>query len=206
MELHEISQAVERQNLEKGRPQDLLIVKSNRKGLIIMSMLNASQHFSSISVMLMNMHSILEAAGSIYIDQNKAAIIFAVCMLCASIAAVGIVDKAGRKVLLVSSSLLTGTTLAILAIYFTLKHMAYDTSSYSWLPVACVMIYAVVFKYGLGLVPIILTGELFPTKVKAMGMTISDAMYVVFSVASILLYQGLERAYGIEVPDRKSVV
>lgn len=199
-ELQEISSVVERQNNEKGRPQDLVLIPSNRKALIIMVVLNIAQHFSSISVILMNLHSILEAAGSVYIESTYAAIIFAVVMLVAAVSAVIVVDKLGRKILLTTSSLLTGTSLAVLASYFAVKNSGYDTTSYSWIPIASVMVYAAVFKYGLGVVPIILTGELFPTSVKAMGMTIADCSYVLFACISLYIYPALANSYGIHVP------
>lgn len=199
-ELREITRTVERQNSEKGRPQDLIMVPSNRKALLIMVVLNIANHFSSISVMLMNMHSILQEAGSVYIDSTYAAIIFAAIMLIAATTAVSVVDKAGRKILLTTSSVLTGTSLAVLATYFALKNSGMDTDSFSWLPIVSVMVYAAVFKYGLGVVPIILLGELFPTSVKAMGMTISDCTYVVFGTISVYLYKALASAYGIHVP------
>lgn len=198
-ELRNIVAAVERQQQERGKPQDLIMVDSNRKALLIMSVLNAAQHFSSISVILMNLHSILNEAGSIYIDSTYAAIIFAVVMLVAAVIAVAVVDKAGRKILLTTSSLLTGISLAVLATYFAVKNAGIDTSTFSWIPIASIMVYAAVFKYGLGVVPIILLGELFPTSVKAMGMTLSDTMYVSFAAISIYLYQALA-VYGLEIP------
>lgn len=198
-ELRTIALAVERQQQERGKPQDLIMVDSNRKGLIIMSVLNAAQHFSSISVILMNLHSILNAAGSIYIESTYAAIIFAVAMLVAAVIAVAVVDKAGRKILLTTSSLLTGISLAVLATYFAVKNAGVDTSAFSWVPIASIMVYAAVFKYGLGVVPIILLGELFPTSVKAMGMTLSDTMYVSFAAISLYLYQELA-VFGLEIP------
>lgn len=198
-ELRTIALAVERQQQERGKPQDLIMVDSNRKALIIMSVLNAAQHFSSISVILMNLHSILNEAGSIYIESTYAAIIFAVVMLVAAVTAVAVVDKAGRKILLTTSSLLTGISLAVLATYFAVKNAGVDTSTFSWIPIASIMVYAAVFKYGLGVVPIILLGELFPTSVKAMGMTLSDTMYVSFAAISIYLYQELA-VFGLEIP------
>lgn len=198
-ELRSIALAVERQEQERGKPQDLIMVDSNRKGLIIMSVLNAAQHFSSISVILMNLHSILNEAGSIYIESTYAAIIFAVVMLVAAVIAVAVVDKAGRKILLTTSSLLTGISLAVLATYFAIKNAGVDTSTFSWIPIASIMVYAAVFKYGLGVVPIILLGELFPTSVKAMGMTLSDTMYVSFAALSLYLYQELA-VFGLEIP------
>lgn len=198
-ELRNIAAAVERQQKERGKPQDLIMVDSNRKGLVIMSVLNAAQHFSSISVILMNLHSILNEAGSIYIESTYAAIIFAVVMLVAALIAVAVVDKAGRKILLTTSSLLTGISLAVLATYFAVKNSGVDTSTFSWIPIASIMLYAAVFKYGLGVVPIILLGELFPTSVKAMGMTLSDTMYVSFAAISLYLYQELA-VFGLEYP------
>lgn len=199
-ELEEIAAAVERQQNEKGRPKDLVVVPSNRRAMIIMSVLNGAQHFTGISVMIMNLHSILRAAGSEYLDSRLAAIIFGILMFLAALTAVTFVDKSGRKILLIISSFLTGICLAIIAVYFTLQHLKYDTRTYSWIPVVATMAYAVVFKGGLGIVPIILTGELFPTSVKAMGMTIADAMYVIFSAFSIYLYQTLANHYGLHVP------
>lgn len=199
-ELDDIAAAVARQQSEKGRPKDLILVPSNRRSMIIMSVLNGAQHFTGISVMLMNLHSILKAAGSEYLDSRLAAIIFGILMFIAALTAVTFVDRSGRKILLIISSFLTGICLAIIAVYFTLQKMKYNTQTYSWIPVVATMAYAVVFKGGLGIVPIILTGELFPTSVKAMGMTIADAMYVIFSAFSIYLYQTLANNYGLHVP------
>lgn len=198
-ELEEISMAIERQESQRGRPIDLLLVKSNRKAILIMTVLNCAQHFSSISVILMNIHSILGDAASM-ISPNSASIIFAALMLIASCVSAGLIDKAGRKILLTSSSILTGLSLLILASYFAVKNNGTDVTSYSWIPIMSVMLYAVTFKYGLGLVPIVMTAELFPTSVKAMGMTISDGMYVIFAVVSIYLYQHLKGLYGMHVP------
>lgn len=199
-ELDEIATAVARQQSEKGRIQDLLLVPSNRKGMIVMSVLNGAQHYTGISVILMNLHSIFLAAEFDFLDERLAAIMFSILMFVAAMTAVSFVDRSGRKILLIVSSFLTGICLVALAIYFTLKTYGYNTSSYSWVPVLATMAYAVVFKAGLGIVPIILTGELFPTSVKAMGMTFADAMYVIFSISSVYMYQTLSEVYGLHAP------
>lgn len=198
-ELAEIKSAVSRQNEERGTIKDLFMVKSNRKAIIIMTVLNGAQHFSSISVMLMNLHTILADAATI-MKAETAAIVFSCVMVVAAISASGFLDRLGRKILLAASSLLTGLSLASLATYFAMKNSGYDCTQFNWVPVASVMLYAVAFKLGLGLVPIVLTAELFPTNVKAMGMTYSDAVYVFFACISIYLYQELTEAYGMHVP------
>ncbi|KAF7274537.1 hypothetical protein GWI33_012807, partial [Rhynchophorus ferrugineus] len=154
-ELQEINTGIERQKLEKGRPQDLFLIPSNRKAIVIMTVLNGGQHMASISVMYMNLHPILNAAGSIYLNNNITAIVFALIMLFASMFACFTIDKFGRKVILIVSSFLSALCLLALAVYFHLQYMKYDVSAVSWIPIVSVLIYAGAFKYGLGLVPIV---------------------------------------------------
>ncbi|CAH1974788.1 unnamed protein product [Acanthoscelides obtectus] len=198
-ELDEISKAVERQKAEHGRIMDLVVVPSNRKALIIMTVLNGGQHLVAISVILMNLHSILQSADSVYMDSSHAAILFSVIMLVSAQMASLQVDRYGRKVLLIASTIMTAFCMLALAIYFNLKHNQYDVKGISWIPIASVMVYAFTFKMGLGIVPIIITSEIFTAKLKAIGMTIADAWYVIGAIVSVEIYQSLS-LYGYHVP------
>ncbi|XP_050310091.1 facilitated trehalose transporter Tret1-like isoform X2 [Anthonomus grandis grandis] len=199
-EMEEITTAVDRQRSEKGRPQDLILNKGNRKAFIIMTVLNAAQHFSSISVMLMNLHSILKEAESEYISFEIAGIMFSAFMLIAATIADFTCDKFGRKGLLICSSLLSGVSLLVLAVYFTMKNNGYDVGGISWIPIAAVMVYAGVFKFGLGIIPIVMTAELFPAKMKAIGMTMADFAYLFFGLVSVEMYQKLIEVYYLDLP------
>lgn len=200
VEFEEISKAVERQKSERGKPQDLILDKGNRKGIVILIVLNAAQHFSSISVVLMNLHEILLQADSIYLNANLSGIVFSALMLIASVSADIVVDKFGRKILLLISSLLSGTCLLVLAIYFSLQKNNVNVSIVSWIPLCALMVYAFCFKLGLGIVPIVMTAELFPAKMKALGMTLSDFSYVLFGWLSIEVYQRLIAVAGYDCP------
>ncbi|XP_066143717.1 facilitated trehalose transporter Tret1-like isoform X1 [Euwallacea fornicatus] len=199
-ELSDIAAGVKRQKSERGKPQDIILVKSNRKALLIMIWLNASQHMSSISIMLMNLHSILDEAGAKYISSSTAGILFSALMLVAAISASLAIDNFGRRALLMTSGTLTGVCLLIIAVYFNMKNSGQEMISVSWLIPVAVMFYAAAFKFGIGLVPIVLTAELFSAKMKAIGMTLSDAFYVGFSVISLQMYHQLKNTFGIQVP------
>lgn len=200
-ELRAISEAVERQQSERGKPQDLVLIGSNRKAAVILTVLNAAQHFCGVTVMLMNLQSILADAQSVFLSETTTAILFALLMLVFSLVSVALVDRFGRKILLTTSSLLTAASLLLLAIYFTLKNLTQvDTQPLSWIPTFAVMFYAAVYRFGLGMVPIILTGELFPTSVKAMGVTYADAVYVVFASVVLFMHGAFGRAFGLHVP------
>ncbi|KAK4875799.1 hypothetical protein RN001_012221 [Aquatica leii] len=198
-ELDEIEEIVQKENLERGKISDLFTVKSNLKAVLIMTVLNTAQHFSGITVMFMNLHMILEDAASI-LSANAAAITFSSVMLVSCTVAGCIIDKLGRKILLYTSSFLTGISLLILAVYFTVKIQGVNISTFNWVPIFAVMLYALTYKYGLGLVPIVLTAEIFPTNVKAYGVTYADLIYVVAGMISVVIFHVLQSNFGMDVP------
>ncbi|XP_018321604.2 facilitated trehalose transporter Tret1-like [Agrilus planipennis] len=198
-ELKDITSAVQRQEKEKGRIIDIFIVRSNLKAFIIAITLNFAQHFSGISVLLMNVHTILADAESV-IPAETAPIIIAATMLIACIASSFTIDKFGRKILLVSSSILTGLSLIVLATYFYIKNSNSGTSDLNWIPVMSLILYSLFFKFGLGMVPIVFLGELFPTSIKAMAMSLINISYGVFGIASVYYYIHVSSLYGMHVP------
>lgn len=199
-ELSEMKAAIERQNQESGKFKDLFVGVNNRKALTIMVILNGAQHFSAYSVVMMNMHMILGAASSTYIDTNYTAMIFALFMMIAAFLAGLVCDKFGRKILLTISSFLTGIVLVVLAVFLHLKHLGYNVDSISWIPIVCVLAYALVFKVGLGLLPIVLTAELFSANVKAIGMCLADAFYMTWAMLSVYVFFWASRSFGMFFP------
>ncbi|XP_023017668.2 facilitated trehalose transporter Tret1 [Leptinotarsa decemlineata] len=200
-ELKEMKDSIEKdQKEEKSSLWDIFLVQSYRKPLIIIFVLNSAQLLSGFDVILMNMHEILESAGTNYVDPSFTAIIFSAFMLVASTVASLTIDKFGRKVLLIVSSLLTGVCLLILASYLNMKHSGYNVESVSWIPIVTVMAYAASFKSGVGLVPIVLTAEIFSAKIKAASMCLADAVYVGSSMVALQLYFVLKEYSGMHVP------
>lgn len=200
VEMEEIVAAVERQQSERGKPLDLFLVASNRRATLLMSFLNAAVHFSGFTALSMNLHSIINESGSTYLGNDYIAIIFAVLMLLTNIVSSSLIDKLGRRILLVLSSFLTGLSLITLASCFTIKQLNIETQTCKIIPMTSVALYAVMFKIGLGTVPGVLPGELFPTKVKSVAVTMSELVHTVFSTASVYVYQILATHYGVHAP------
>ncbi|KAK5645201.1 hypothetical protein RI129_006501 [Pyrocoelia pectoralis] len=200
-EIEEIAITVKMQQTKEIRYTDLVMNENSRKALLIGTVLNLAQHFSGFSVILMNVHSILDDAGaSTSLNSNNTAILYSILMLVAAILASGLVDKAGRKILLSASSVTTGFAILILAIYLALKNYGTDVELYNWIPIFSVMAYAICFKFGLGFLPSVISAELYPTNLKAVGMTSGEGIYQIASILSIYIYQVLKENYGIHVP------
>ncbi|XP_044749914.1 facilitated trehalose transporter Tret1-like [Coccinella septempunctata] len=198
-ELQEIKSAVERQKSEKGRPEDLFRIDSNRKACLIMILLNYTQHFAGVSALVMNLHSILIQADSNVISADHVAILFPSLMLVSATIATVKVDDCGRKILLLVSGIITTVTLFILGAFFQMQSMKFQTQNYSWIPFVVIMFYAVGIKFGLAIVPIVITAELFPAKVKGMGMALADFVYILSSITSVYLYQWININYTLSV-------
>lgn len=199
-ELEEIAKAVQRQNSERGRPIDLIRSPSNRKAILIMTVLNTAQNFCGITVITMNAQAILQSSGTIS-STELSAIVFGITMFFSSALGSTMIDKFGRKFLLMSSTALSSIFLAILTGFFVAKdQLKADTEGYQWIPFVATIAYAFAFKYGMGLVPIIVTAELFPTSVKSMGMVLSDMWFTVSATLSIKLYYATSISMGMYFP------
>ncbi|KAG5892207.1 hypothetical protein JTB14_012940 [Gonioctena quinquepunctata] len=200
-EFEEIVKAIDNHKKEDTNAlKAIFSAKSYRKSLILVSMIDIAQPFGCHEIILMNLHEILNSAASIYVDPTMTAIVFAAFMMLAAFVSSAMIDKFGRKVLLIYSTSFTGLSLIMLAIYFNLGQSGYNLESVSWIPIASVMVYAVVFKIGLGLVPIVLVAEMFAPKVKALGMTISSGTYMTASILSLQVFFQLKNTFGMHIP------
>ncbi|EEZ98285.2 Facilitated trehalose transporter Tret1-2 homolog-like Protein [Tribolium castaneum] len=200
-EFNEIAEAVQKQNTQKGKYTDLFLVKSNRRAVTIITVLILCQFFSGFSAVVMNLHTILDEADSgDVINVEKYGIIFYSLMVLSATFCCLTVDKFGKKILLIVSSVLTGVCLLIISIYFNLQKFGVDVKSVSWIPAYALMGYAVAFKIGMGFLPQVIVSELFPNNVKAFGMTYGDFLFIVFSFVSLIFYQYLNYFYGHYVP------
>ncbi|XP_044757256.1 sugar transporter ERD6-like [Coccinella septempunctata] len=195
-ELNEILTFIElEKRKEKGKISDLFTEPSVRRAIIIMTVLNGGQHLAGYTAIGMNVNAILSFAKYKYFEDETATIIFGSLMLVGSVVATLLVDKFGRKTLLIISTVLTGAALTTIGIFFFLQD-DHDLTSVSWILVVALMSYAITFKLGLGVVPIVLTAELFPVRVKAYGMACADGVYVLFGSLSVWIYDILRKDAG----------
>ncbi|KAK5645203.1 hypothetical protein RI129_006503 [Pyrocoelia pectoralis] len=200
-EMEEIAATVKMQQTKKIRYTDLVMNENSRKALVIMTVLNLAQHFSGYSVLLMNVHSILDDTGAgSFLSSNNTAILYSILMMVAALLSSVLVDKAGRKILVSASSATTGFAILILAIYLALKNYGTNVEPYNWIPIFSVMAYAICYKFGLGVAPFVIAAELYPTNLKALGMTSTEGIFKISSILSIYIYQVLKEHYGIHVP------
>lgn len=76
-----------------------------------------------------------------------------------------VIDKLGRRLLLLVSAVLMGLSCAGLAFYFIMIQNNASAKSFAWLPLTFVILYISAFAVGFGPVPWVVMGEIFSNEV-----------------------------------------
>lgn len=77
-----------------------------------------------------------------------------------------VVDRLGRKILLLYSVIAMGITTFFIGGFFYAKDFNYDVSSIGFIPLLSLCIFIVLFSIGFGPIPWMLMGEIFPAQIK----------------------------------------
>jgi MFS family permease len=112
-------------------------------------MLMFFQQFSGINAVIFYMLPIFESAGST-LDPAIASIIVGVVQVLMTFVSAVLIDKAGRKILLLQSSVVMGLCVIVLGIYYNVKNAGTDVSNIGWLPLLSVVLFIVCFSLGYG--------------------------------------------------------
>jgi len=118
---------------------------------------------------------IFNAAGT-GLDPNLCTIIVGAVQVCASIASAILMDKAGRRILLLVSGVAMTLSLAVLGGYFYMKANQPDVAStIGWLPLTCLILFIVAFSIGFGPIAWMMVGEILPPGVKGAASAMSTS-------------------------------
>ncbi|KMQ92006.1 sugar transporter erd6 [Lasius niger] len=176
----------------------LMLLPSNARALgIVLGLIMAQQLSGNFSTM--QYLEVLFKKMSIGIDSNMATVIVLAVGLVSSGLSTATVEGAGRRPLLIASTLGSSVTLAILAVYLMLDERGVDMSAANLLPVIDVIAFQMAFQIGLGTLPSALIGELFPTEVKAFAGAIVTIFDGVLGFAVSKLYQVIGDSLGADI-------
>ncbi|CAG2065500.1 unnamed protein product, partial [Timema podura] len=83
-----------------------------------------------------------------------------------------IVDRAGRKIIMIVSNMALVLCLLVMGAFYYLKDAGFEVSHFGWLPVVCLCLYVVAVNMGVATVPWIVINEVFEPRVKSMAVTL----------------------------------
>lgn len=158
---------------QKGDILNTLKRKYVIKGFFVALTLSSLQQLSGLGAILAYTQFIFEAAGT-RVSADVSSIIVGIVLFLASFGGPLIVDRKGRKFLLLCSSLGIIISEIILGTYFyLLDNTEVNLNNVSWLPVLCLVVYTVTFNIGYGPLPYTITSEVLPSNVKFFLATVT---------------------------------
>ena len=114
----------------------------------------------------------------------------------ATFVSVMVVDKLGRRLLLlVSATVMAAATIAM-GVYFYLKDHGGNVSNLGWLPVCSLCVFIVMFSIGFGPVPWLMMGELFSSDIKGVAGSIAGTTNWVLAFIVTKTFVDLRIALG----------
>ncbi|XP_023314199.1 facilitated trehalose transporter Tret1-like [Trichogramma pretiosum] len=151
---------------------------------------------SGSNVMMMYMEPILRDANFNLTDPSLFTVYINVIATVAAIGSIFLIDKCGRKFLLLVSSIGLSISLIGVMTFFILVDLNVDTVQWQWLPGVSLLIYMVSFFIGLLPVPNAILSEIFPANVRSVASCIAVLTAAFMSFVSIKSYQPMIDAMG----------
>lgn len=182
-ELAEIQRQAEQAASRKSSIFDLIRTRAAKKALLASLGAMFFQQMSGVNAVIFYTVTIFQASGSSMSPEIASIVVTTVQMVMSGVAAI-IVDRAGRKPLLIFSSSVMTASLVALGLYFNIKATGNDVSDLGWLPLTSLTLFMISFSIGLGPIPWMLMGELFPAETKAVasGIAVMLNWFLVFLV------------------------
>ena len=158
------------------------------KGLTITLGLMFFQQFCGINAVIFYTSQIFKET-QVKIDPQVASIIIGVVQVVATFISSLIVDRTGRKVLLICSLFVIGVSSLLLGLFFTLKHREDTLASLACLPIASLCVYIIAFSLGLGPIPWIIPSEIFATNIKGVACSLAGSLnfFLAFLITKFFL-------------------
>ncbi|KAF2359664.1 Sugar/inositol transporter [Trinorchestia longiramus] len=169
-----------------------------KKPLIIAINLMMFQQISGINAILFNLTTIFESAD-VDMSSENSSILVAIVQVIGCVVAAGVMDKAGRRLMLIISSVVMAVSQATMGVYFYLLSQD-KASNLGWMPITSLMIFIFSFSTGFGPIPWLMMGELFSADVRELASTIAALTCWFFAFLITLIFKPLQNAihdYGV---------
>ena len=213
-ELKSIELNVQEDMKNRGSWSDLITEATNRKAMwITLGVFTTQQLCGSAAVVAyaqvifncttgqsIQANSTLEGPVNVtnHIEPYQESIILGCVQVATCVLSVVLVDRVGRKPLLLLSALGVGLMNGTIGTYFYFDiHNKALVSNLHWLPLAALLVYIVCYAIGLSTVPYVTIGEMFPTNIKLYASCVAHIYTGISMFAVQKLFQVVKDAYEI---------
>jgi sugar porter (SP) family MFS transporter len=185
----ELDEIVASVHLERSSSTDPLFSRQYRKPIIIAWTVGMFSQLSGINAILYYLNDIFALAGATKVSGNLQAIAVGATNLIATLIAMAVIDKLGRKKLLLTGTVGLAICLTIISVlFFTKTHLG-------WL-VWLLMAYIACFAVSQGAVLWVYISEVFPNRVRAKGQSLGSSAHWIFNALISLIFPMMAKSSG----------
>ncbi|CAG9863890.1 unnamed protein product [Phyllotreta striolata] len=127
---------------------------------------------------------------------NTVNILIAVIQFLGFLFSTCIVDKVGKKRLMILSLIVCILSMLSMGCYLFLHSKEMVPSNLDWILVVCVLVFMIGYSIGLGCIVLSILCELFPTQFRALGVTLGTTAGVLISFVNLFAFLIVKERYG----------
>jgi len=174
-----------------------LIKASIFKPVSISLVLFTLQVISGIDPILFYTVDIFRSAGST-LDEYYSTIIIGVVQVIGAIIGAALVERSGRKILLILSEIFMSASLMTLSLYFFIKRQndGVSPASLGFLPLSSLIVFVLSYSFGVGPMSYLMLGELVPPQVKGLASCILTCIKWFISFILVKFFGDIVKAFG----------
>ncbi|CRL04570.1 CLUMA_CG017639, isoform A, partial [Clunio marinus] len=193
----EISELQKEENIRKSKSiSEAIKWKSSIKSMLLCFGLMFFQQLSGINVVIFYSSEIFQDAR-VGMAPEYATIMIGVVQIIATFLAYLILERFGRRLMLVLSGSLMAMCTLVMGIYFGTKDR--DESAVDgiwWISLLALCVYIAAFFFGFGPVPWLILSELFSTDIKGIIVPMTGTFYWTLAFVVTILYPPLHEILG----------
>lgn len=161
------------------------------KAQILVSLLFVYLQMCGLNNVLFYMETILRSSKVTVIEPSVIVIIVTATGIVGSLLSMFLIDKFGRRILMIVSSLAVTISLICLSTQYQLLYAGYDPAHLQALPIFSVLLFQISIYIGLVSIPNAVLGEIFPPHVKCVAGCFASIIGALSSFISTSTYQPL---------------
>ncbi|KOX72175.1 Facilitated trehalose transporter Tret1 [Melipona quadrifasciata] len=154
------------------------------KGLCITLGMFCGQQLAGIFIMISYTETIFKMSGS-SLSPNGSAIIVGTIQVFGSWLSTTLMERAGRRPLLLISCFGMGTCHCVLGVFCYLQTLGYDVSKFSWISIIALSVFMIAYGLGMGPGPYVISSEILSRDVSSMVVTLG--MFTAWAMAFIVV-------------------
>ncbi|KAJ8879146.1 hypothetical protein PR048_019752 [Dryococelus australis] len=194
-EMWEMQQTVEEEQKSKASLRELFSTVGTVKGLVVSVGLLSLQQMSGVNTATFYTTIIFKEAGST-LSPSHATIIVGACQVVFTLVSGLVVDRLGRKVLLIASDAVMSLCMFALGAFFFMRYTEQDVSTLGWLPVSSVGIFFAAYALGYGPLPWVVMAEVFLPSVKGLAGAASCVVNWLLAFVVTKFFADMVAAFG----------